>query len=294
MTKKKMSNLSSNPFIESLDGLIEKVSSSTEKEFLNAYKNAALTFAMPNFLPFDPLNPTQRFADQIIKAFPFTSESWPWPTNATGKYLKPLVQLNLERASAVLKVNLGEGLLQVWLDNLEPTLRLIPLIALDEPLDDFYPEDAPWLIDDFYPEDECMERLIWQFREDLPTPIVKWVSEGTMFPKPSLIYKSWVDETLKLPNNSKKKLFDSIESLGVPIYLPSFFDKRVLLWLGGYPISSSLNIHSSYWPTTPDNAVEKAGKRLLLFLASDDVFALRVSFEEGIEGNMIFKAELSQ
>lgn len=288
-----MNKLLSNDILVVLDGVTKEISDPAENQFLEAYKHSALDFAMPKFLPFDPGDSSQRFADQIIKAFPFTSESWPWPANASGGYLQPLVQLSLERASKALRVNLGDGLLQIWIDKFEPIIRLIPSDALDEPLDNFYPDDAPWLINEEEDEDKCLERVIWQFKQDLPSPIVKWMPAGEMFPKPSLIYCDWVEETLKLSNKSQKKLFEAIEALPIPIDLSDYFEKRVLIWLGGYPSSYTNEISSGSWPRSPEKETKKTLRRSLIHLASDDVFAIVVSYKEDEKGTIIFEVQLS-
>ncbi len=61
----------------------------------------------------------------------YTSTEYPWPTDEDGAPMAPLLQLNLERASALGNIDLGSGLLQVWMPDRkcapeDQYLRVIP------------------------------------------------------------------------------------------------------------------------------------------------------------------------
>lgn len=69
-----------------------------------------------------------RMAPMLIGPL-FTSDSHPWPMKG-GKFLEPLIQFDLEWAGGLSGVNLGEGILQLWLDSLsgrdDHEIRIIP------------------------------------------------------------------------------------------------------------------------------------------------------------------------
>ena len=60
----------------------------------------------------------------------FTSEKYPWPEN-DGQLFEPILQFDLEWAGELAKVNLGKGILQLWLGSLlsefnDHFIRIIP------------------------------------------------------------------------------------------------------------------------------------------------------------------------
>lgn len=57
----------------------------------------------------------------------FTSEAYPWPQQS-GKYCEPLSQFDLETVGALEGINIGSGMLQVWLgpDCDDYIIRIIP------------------------------------------------------------------------------------------------------------------------------------------------------------------------
>ncbi len=69
---------------------------------------------------------------------PFTSDKHPWPLNESGNPHYPLVQIDLQQISDLLKMDFGSGLLQVWLDitdaDLPHIIRLIDPADMDESL----------------------------------------------------------------------------------------------------------------------------------------------------------------
>lgn len=62
----------------------------------------------------------------ILNAPLYTSERHPWPRNAAGLYLLPIVQLDLAELSALSGVDLGTGLAQLWQDEITMVPRLVP------------------------------------------------------------------------------------------------------------------------------------------------------------------------
>jgi hypothetical protein len=66
----------------------------------------------------------------ILGGAPFTSELYPWPRTSGEVPYIPLVQINLTELNRTTGRNVGEGLLQVWLDvtddDLPNLLRVVP------------------------------------------------------------------------------------------------------------------------------------------------------------------------
>lgn len=75
---------------------------------------------------------------------PFTSAKHPWLMNAGGNPCYPLVQLDLQKISELCDQELGDGLLQVWLDIADPDLpgviRVIDPVDMTDALAADYPE----------------------------------------------------------------------------------------------------------------------------------------------------------
>ena len=133
------------------DTALEKFADSQKdkwvKEYLSKYRSTSRPFCIPRFLDLDRMNPDHRKQDQVLSGFPYTSDRWPWPVGENGEHMQPIAQIDLENASINLGESLGSGLLQVWggVNESELSLRTIPKPDLLEPVDDFYPEDAPGL-----------------------------------------------------------------------------------------------------------------------------------------------------
>lgn len=272
---------------EKLSVLLKKQSKPEMKRYLQAYMKTSLPYCMPKFLPLDHSNPSHRFDDQVIKGFPFTSASCPWPANGSGKYLQPVAQINLENAGALLGIDLGKGLLQVWLDAFDPITRVIPPSSFSETLDDFYPEDAPWLDEGTY---EC---IISQDADVFPHPRVQWIPTGNMFPTPQYTYSEFWNNELKLSEQSIYKLGESIHQLGIPVSMHHYFGKEFdFLRLGGYQRGSGNEADLSDWPQKVADKLSM-DSYVLLYLSSSDVFCLVVTFSKSEEGNIRFSASIS-
>lgn len=122
----------------------EKQKDSLAAEFMEQYIKVAerLPYAIPSFCEFDPKNPEHRVADQVICGFPYTSQSWPWPQDAAGKFMQPVAQIDLSNAGKILGKDFDDGLLQVWFSvdpdskvegSWDPLVRFIPRTSLREP-----------------------------------------------------------------------------------------------------------------------------------------------------------------
>jgi len=120
------------------------------KKCLDRYSKKSKLFCVPRFLPFDRFDLLHRLQDQILCGFPYTSSKWSWPVDASGDHMQPFAQIDLQNASKLLNEFLGDGILQLWtspriFENVELTIRVIPRCDVNEPVDSFYPDKAPWL-----------------------------------------------------------------------------------------------------------------------------------------------------
>jgi hypothetical protein len=74
----------------------------------------------------------------------FTSDRHPWPMQG-GRYLEPLIQFDLEWIGEKAQVNLGKGILQLWLDSLSELeghhYRIIPKEDFDKDFVSSMPSD---------------------------------------------------------------------------------------------------------------------------------------------------------
>lgn len=175
------------------DTALEKFTDSQKdkwvKECLSKYRSTSRPFCIPRFLELDQSNPEHRKQDQVLSGFPYTSKKWQWPVGPNGRHMQPIAQVDLEIASINLGESLGSGLLQVWggIDKSELNLRLIPNSDLEEPVDNFYPEDPPWLATDLFGDAEMYGCMISPFPLSAYRPFafsncrVEWVPFGNMF-----------------------------------------------------------------------------------------------------------------
>lgn len=62
----------------------------------------------------------------LLNAPLYTSQKHPWPRSAKGMYLLPIAQLDLAELSEFSGVNLGEGLAQLWQDEIKMVARWVP------------------------------------------------------------------------------------------------------------------------------------------------------------------------
>lgn len=67
----------------------------------------------------------------------FTSDKHPWPRNAR-RYMEPLIQFDLEWAGQLENVNLGKGILQLWLGSCWSEFKTHEIRII--PKEDFLPE----------------------------------------------------------------------------------------------------------------------------------------------------------
>jgi len=86
----------------------------------------------------------------------FTSRSFPVPLSKTSKQMVPVVQLDLKDASNVSGLSLGDGLLQVWFDDIdtyEDLTRVIPReeVNLSNLTEFEFNKDEHWILSDEWP-----------------------------------------------------------------------------------------------------------------------------------------------
>ena len=282
-------NLSANYFyseaVAKLNKLIRTQTGAT-KQFLEAYMESPASYCMPNFIPLDRDNPSHRIEDQVIRGFPFTSKSYPWPMTE-GSFHQPIAQINLKKAGELLSDNLGDGLLQVWLevDETEPHIRIVPESSLSEPLDMFYPDNPFW-------EDVYGGALISRNFNDLPTPRIEWIPMGKMFPDPFLTHSDWCEIDLELDYDAVETLSEKINKIGIPMNMQSYFGGDTFLRLGGYPDVDGNNSGLIEWPKyTSQGSIQP--EKLLLYIASHDMFCLAVTYRMNASNEIKFDVHMS-
>jgi hypothetical protein len=257
-----------------------------KKQFLKAYMESSASYCMPNFLPFDHNNPSHRIEDQAIRGFPFTSKSYPWPMTERSVH-QPIAQINLKKAGELINDNLGDGLLQVWLEvsETEPHIRIIPESSLSEPLDTFYPDNPFW-------EDEYGGALIYRNFNDLPTPRIEWIPMGKMFPNPFLTHSDWWEIDLELDYDAMEKLSEKINKIGIPMNMQSYFGSDAFLRLGGYPDADGNSSGLIEWPKYTSKGSAQPEK-LLLYIAGSDMFCLAVTYSMNASNEIKFDVRIS-
>jgi hypothetical protein len=174
--------------LDALKAIASRQEDPVMRDCVNMYSKVSRPFCVPMFLPFDRASSHHRLEDQVFCGFPFTSAEFPWPVEKLGNYMQPIAQINLAKASTLLGVNLGSGLMQVWggIDSgtkVELQTRHIPEHALAQDLDWFYPQQTPWL-DKTYNFEGCVHSCLEP--TDFPTFSVDccrvdWRLMGRMF-----------------------------------------------------------------------------------------------------------------
>jgi hypothetical protein len=98
---------------------------------------------------------TDRMAGMLSGSL-FTSSSYPIPLSKKGKQMVPVVQLNLKDASNISGLSLGDGLLQVWFDDIdtyEDVTRVIPReeVNLSNLTAFEFSKEGHWILSDEWP-----------------------------------------------------------------------------------------------------------------------------------------------
>jgi hypothetical protein len=260
------------------------------KKAVEIYADTSLPYCLPRFLRFDRNNPDHRLADQVVGGFPFTSKSWPWPTNESGGSMQCLAQIDLDRAGRLLNWNCGSGLLQVWspyLDDCEEVLtRVIPVDALSEQMDMTYPDDAP--------TDSDFEGALFGFHpRDLPLARIEWIPFGQMFYPDLKLRIGELDEKVdgRDPDSIENELAaldDEFVELGIPnSAFQGYFDPWPAVCLGGYCIFAGNGWY---------NGLHHPDRRVLLNLTSVSgwpLWHLVASVDHVTRGNPAIHAEVA-
>lgn len=272
------------------------------RSLVESYSKNSLPCCLPKYLPFDKKNASHRFEDQIIRGFPFTSENHSWPVDSVGDFMQPLAQINLETASTLLNVNLGNGLLQVWMainpggkkgaDSWNPKIRIIPKTALNEQLDSFYPDMPVWDrdIEDEDEDEECAtECLIYANKNELPNVRIQWLSVGSMFPNVAHQMSEWCEDNGISDERDQYRLFDEVDSSGIPNKLETVEGKREFAYLGGFIANSDNAINLVTWPYDANNVSQKKN---LLFISNCDIFSFTLIYFIDHEGQAQFRSKI--
>ena len=282
--------------IEVLDTFEAEQTDALTQAYVQTYRQqaVALPYAVPVYVPFDASDTTQRAAYQVICGFPFTCQAWPWPQDSNGGHMQPIAQIDLAKAGQTLGENLGDGLLQVWFPtdpasgnegSWNPLVRVVPREALSDPLDGFYPENAPWLrARENADPGECLFGIS---EKKVPSARVEWVALGRMYPNPLWVTCDWCDGNPAIKESTKEKLRAQLESLPVPSMDTRYLDpKSQAIHLGGYVRGHGNEADLVSW--TDDS------RRLLFYVNEEEgIFALAVTFHRDESGKAVFRADLS-
>lgn len=246
--KEKLSlDVLNNQSSDNLDAFIEVIKDPKLKTYLMSYKETHRNFCIPRFVEFNRENELHRKRDQVLSGFPFTSNRWPWPIGGNGRYMQPIVQLDLKNSGDLLSKDFGSGLLQIWggVDSIEIVNRTIPVADLNDAMDNFYPDDAPWLSVDMFGDAEMDSCMVSPFTISNYRPFsfdrcgIEWVPFANMY------YPSLTKRVLyPLPEDSELSDFDEklerrLENLdeklnGVEIPTGLYPGISLLCRLGGY------------------------------------------------------------
>jgi hypothetical protein len=185
-----------------------------------------------------------------------------------------------------LKIEIGLGLLQIWTYKTQPPLlRIIPVSALDEDLDNYFPEEEPWNVacDD---EDEDIV-LFYLYLSQMRHPRIEWQHAGKMFPNPLHSMSDWCENNTKMNERKQEKMSERLEALEIPM-MESGDKSFKWVHLGGFPNGYGNEGARCDW------SGEK--EKLLLYVRDgyEDVsFTLQVTVALGTEGKPAFKAYIT-
>jgi len=280
--------------IETLLQFANSLEDDNLKIAVKTYADQSRPYCIPKFMPFDRGNPQHRFDDQIFCGFPFTSAKWPWPKEKSGAYMQPIAQINLKNAGKLLECDLGDGLLQVWGEvsgNGNMDTRVIRADDLNEPMDNFYPETAPWL-DQNLSFEGCVVKPM-ELEEENVKPFcpeccrVEWMRSGRMFygtvsmcilEQAHDLYERIENDGL---NNELESLDDLPERLAIPgsNNLEGVFGVKPLVHLGGYQED-----YGNVWESYGDP------RHLLFYFPQNGWECIGVTFEYQIDKEIEFVA----
>lgn len=275
--------------LRTLQAFAKKQEYAENRIYIDEYSKNSLPYCVPRFLEFDKRKREHRLDDQAIRGFPFTSANWLWPRTTEGKPMQPLAQINLARAGQNLGADLGDGLLQVWMDphpfggSWTPTLRIIPASVLNDTLDPYFPDDAVWNTEsDDMDDDIC---TFYLYLSQMRHPRIEWVAAGNLYPNPLQAMADWCHRNTKFSERRQEQLCERLIALGIPMP-ETRADKIGRIHLGGYPRGYGNEGARCDW----------SGKRerLLLYISPDNgsgvFFTIQVTFKFEADGKVAFRA----
>lgn len=200
--------------------------------------------------------------------------------------MQPIAQIDLDRAGQTLNEPLGDGLLQVWFAAKptgksravwEPLLRAIPRSALNDSMDDFYPEGAIW-------NPEINASVFSLRKEYVPSARVEWLPLGKMYPRPALVLSEWC-ENQPITDLLSEEFSSLIENSGLPCMEGKYLDdKSKSIHLGGY-VSGYGN---------EDDLLSWVDQSLrLLFYVSQGFLTIAVVYRRDSSGQAIFHVRIT-
>lgn len=283
--------------LEALKQIASQQEDDVIRDCINMYANVSRPFCVPRFLPFDRQSSEHRLVDQVLCGFPFTSAEFTWPIEKLGNHMQPIAQINLAKASSLLGVHLGSGLMQVWGGiesgtKVELQTRVIPESALKHDLDWFYPQRTPWL-EKSYGFEGCAHSSLDEtdfhpFSVDCCR--IDWHLAGRMF-YPSIytrVFDPLADDRLEHGLFDRhididcqlEPTEDELDSACISRHrsFQGAWGKRPLVILGGYPEALG-----NSWAAYPEN---------MLFYHSVDygvLMTVGVTYQVNLDGKICFE-----
>lgn len=250
--------------IDSMDDIKTEYIGHKVHPYLVEYSKTFLSIHAPKFIDLKISKDVDRKKDQW-RGIPYTSESWPWPTSRiSGKYLSPAIQLDLARISILLNLNLGDGILQVWFDEINWENRIIARIYLSEP------ESAS--VSEFL-ESNYMFEFDTSYYLD-------WIPSGIMYPRVLNTFPSLLDQVTDNEWGAQEAL-DELISERLPVRIDTSRGEANAQ-LGGYWYCIGNHGGGAEWPVDPNLPNFGMKSRVIFHMADsmDTSFLIVAEFDE--------------
>jgi hypothetical protein len=228
------------------------------KEFIQEYLRTPLPIALPNFLNYINGSVEDRKRDQW-RGSPYTSTRWPWPkSEESGEFLSPAIQIDLRRASNLLSMDLGDGLLQVWFDEADVLSRIIPRSDMEDAADEV-------------PESTVNSIYLFEYDESY---YIEWLPAGIMFPRVIDSFAHLLHAASGYDFEDENNLNELIAS-ELPVMVDSYFGCDNV-YLGGYWHALGNEGGWAEWPEDPRLPNFGMNSRVLFQMWDSNYYSLLV------------------
>lgn len=223
-----------------------------EHSYLVEYSKTYLPVYVAEFIDFEISKEFDRKLDQW-RGCPYTSNKWPWPVSKiSGNYLSPGIQLDLGKASTLVDLKLGDGVLQVWFDDGDWEMRIIPNADLNEAEDYFIPKFLE-------------SNYLFEFDSSY---FIKWIPFGFMYPRVLKTFPELLDLATDKEWGAQEAL-DELLAERLPINIGAS-DGFSGAQLGGYWYCAGNEGGGAEWPENP-NLPKFGMKSRVIFSMTDSM-----------------------